>query len=74
MAEFLEPEEVTKLSFSNNPYMRALQAANRIGLMGVLIEDVERTFPLGITDVLCVAHDVEEGSITTQQQIDFATE
>lgn len=51
---------VTEMPFSNNPYIRALQAANRIGLMGVRIEDIQRTFPLGAVDVLCVALELEE--------------
>ncbi len=59
MSEFLKPDEIDT-ELSANPYIRAMQVANRIGLMGVRIEDIERTFPLGATDLLCAMHDIEE--------------
>ena len=75
MSEFLKPEDVAELPFSKNPYLKMLQAANRIGLMGVRIEDIERTFPLGATDVLIVAYELEVGGAEhSEPQTQIVTE
>jgi hypothetical protein len=62
MAEFLKPDEVLEMPLSRRPYMKVMQVANRLGLMGIRIEDIERTFPLGETDLLCSIVDMELGT------------
>jgi len=66
--EFLSTEEI-ELKLSKNPYIKALQVANRLGLMGIRIEDIERTFPLGETDLLCAIHDLEQGEDPSAQAV-----
>ena len=59
MTEFLKPREIVDLPLSNNPYLRALQVANRIGLLGKRIEDIDRTFPLGFIDLMGAIMEIE---------------